>query len=76
MEKSIKRKNYSSTPPPKWLFFKSIILKLKCATNIPEELIKHNLLGLKPKICICHEFPDFFFFFFLLLIQGTYCENH
>ena len=64
MEKSIKRKNYSSTPPPKWLFFKSIILKLKCATNIPEELIKHNLLGLKPKICICHEFPDFFFFFF------------
>lgn len=33
MEKNIIRKNY---PSPKWLFFKSIILKLKDATSIPE----------------------------------------
>lgn len=42
MEKSIIRKNYS-TPPPKWLFFKSITLKLKCATNIPERVDKTQL---------------------------------
>lgn len=36
MEKNIIRKNYPSTPSPKWLFFKSIILKLKGATSIPE----------------------------------------